>query len=305
MTPMAKDPTALYEQGASANSEVFVIPRRTWIERYAERATEPLHLNLLALFFQVFGTFSSKVGFDLVRPRKYAFATLEAARNARDQGKRKVTIIEFGVAAGGGLLGMCALARSVAEVTGVEFEVVGFDTGVGMPSPVDFRDHPDLYQAGDFPMDQQALRKKLPANARLLIGELEYTVPNFLAELNPEAPIGFAALDVDYYSSAVNALRIFADPNPSKYLPLPILYLDDIVLPSHSRFSGELLAVEEFNATHEYRKIDQHRFLRSQRIFKQARWIDQMFLLHVFDHPVMRTAGSRPRKMYSPVDVRS
>jgi len=52
------------------------------------------------------------------------------------------------------------------------------------------------------------------------------------------------------------------------------------------------------------RKIDQHRFLRSQRIFKQARWIDLIFLLHVFDHPVMNTAESRPSKMYSPVNVR-
>jgi len=302
---MARDRAGLHERGTPANGEVFVIPRRTWIERYAERATEPLHLNLLALFVQVFGSFSSKIAFDLVRPRKYAFPALEAARAARDLGKREVTIIEFGVAAGGGLLGMCDLARGVTEVTGVEVKVVGFDTGAGMPPPLDYRDHPDLYQAGDFPMDQEALRKKLPANARLLIGELADTVPRFLAELKPEAPIGFAAVDVDYYSSALAALQIFADPNPSKYLPLPILYLDDIVLPSHSRFSGELLAVEEFNATHQHRKIDQHRFLRSQRIFKQARWIDQVFLLHVFDHPVMSTAGSRPRKMYSPVNVGS
>ena len=284
--------------------DVFVIPDRTWIERYAERLTEPLHLNLVALFVQAFGSFSSKVAFDLVRPRKYAFATLEAARGARELGKREVTIIEFGVAAGGGLLSMCDLARRVTDFTQVQIKVVGFDTGAGMPPPVDYRDHPDMYQAGDFPMDQEALRKKLPANARLVIGELRDTVPRFLAELSPEAPIGFAALDVDYYSSAVEALRIFADPTASKYLPLPILYLDDIALPSHSRFSGELLAVEEFNAAHDFRKIDQHRFLRSQRIFKQARWIDQIFLLHVFDHPVMSAAGSRPRKMYTPLNSR-
>ena len=301
---MGEEKAGLGKQGTPANGEVFVVPRRTWIERFAERATEPLHLNLLALFVQVFGSFSSKVAFDLVRPRKYAFGTLEAARGARDQGKREVTIIEFGVAAGGGLLGMCDLAMRVTEITGVKIKVVGFDTGVGMPPPVDYRDHPDLYQAGDFPMDQESLRKKLPSNARLIIGELGDTVPRFLAELNTEAPIGFVAVDVDYHSSAVAALQIFADPIPSKYLPLPILYLDDIVMPSHSRFSGELLAVEEFNAAHQLRKIDQHRFLRSQRIFKQARWIDQIFLLHVFDHPVMHTAGSRPRKMYSPLDVR-
>lgn len=284
--------------------DVFVIPPRTWIERYAERLTEPLHLNLLALFVQAFGSFRTKVAFDLVRPRKYAFAILEAAKSARKLGKREVTIIEFGVAAGGGLLSMCDLARRVTDFAQVQIKVVGFDTGAGMPPPVDYRDHPDLYQAGDFPMDQEALRKKLPANARLVIGELRDTVPRFLAELSPEAPIGFAAIDVDYYSSALEALGVFADPTPSKYLPLPILYLDDIVLPSHSRFSGELLAVEEFNAAHDFRKIDQHRFLRSQRIFKQAKWIDQIFLLHVFDHPVMSTAGSRPRKMYTPLNSR-
>jgi hypothetical protein len=301
---MANEKGGLSMQQTPTDGEVFVIPRRTWLDRYAERVSEPLHLNLLALFVQVFGSFSSKVAFDLVRPRKYAFATLEAAKGASDLGRQRVTIIEFGVAAGGGLLSMCDLARRVTATTGVDFEVVGFDTGAGMPPPVDYRDHPDLYQAGDFPMDQEALRKKLPANAQLVIGELRDTVPRFLADLSPEAPIGFAAIDVDYYSSAVEALRIFEDPDSSKYLPLTILYLDDIVLPSHSRFSGELLAVEEFNAAHQFRKIDEHRFLRSQRIFKQAKWIDQIFLLHVFDHPVMTTAGSRPRKVYTPVNVR-
>ncbi len=63
----------------------------------------------------MFGSFRSKVAFDLVRPRKYAFATLEAARGALDLGKREVTIIEFGVAAGAGLLGMCDLARRVTK----------------------------------------------------------------------------------------------------------------------------------------------------------------------------------------------
>jgi hypothetical protein len=28
--------------------------------------------------------------------------------------------------------------------------VVGFDSGVGMPPPLDYRDHPDLYQQGTF-----------------------------------------------------------------------------------------------------------------------------------------------------------
>ena len=40
----------------------------------------------------------------------------------------------------------------------------------------------------------------------------------------------------------------------------------------------------------------------SPHIFKQANWIDQIILLHVFDHPVMSAAGWRPRKMYTPLN---
>lgn len=61
------------------------------------------------------------------------------------------------------------------------------------------------------------------------------------------------------------------------------------MLPTYSSWAGELLAINEFNAEHEMRNIEQYRFLRSRRIFKDARWIDQIFILHLFDHP----AGSR------------
>lgn len=61
------------------------------------------------------------------------------------------------------------------------------------------------------------------------------------------------------------------------------------MLPTYSNWAGELLAINEFNAEHEMRNIEQYRFRRSRRIFKDARWIDQIFILHLFDHP----AGSR------------
>jgi hypothetical protein len=283
----------------TGEQQLFVIKPRTWSQRLAERFTEPLHLNIMAGFVRLFGSYSTKIDFDLIRPRKYAFPILEAARFAKEQGIRSITIIEFGVATGGGLLAMCDIASNVTRETGIHFSVVGFDTGCGMPEPFDYRDNPDLYQAGDFPMDQEQIRRRLPPNARLIIGDLKFTVTEFVEQLTPEQPIGFAAVDVDYYSSALEAFKIFSGPNPANYLPLTLVYLDDIVLPSHSRFTGELLAVEQFNQTHDLRKIDEYRFLRSQRIFKQPQWIGQMFLLHVFDHPIMKTAGHRKLKVYS------
>jgi hypothetical protein len=43
--------------------------------------------------------------------------------------------------------------------------------------------------------------------------------------------------------------------------------------------------VSEFNRSRSLRKIAPDRFLRSRRVFKNARWIDQLFPLHVLDHP--------------------
>ena len=78
------------------------------------------------------------------------------------------------------------------------------------------------------------------------------------------------------------------DPNPAKYLFLPVLYFDDIVLANYSDWTGELLAINEFNAENQMRKIQVYRFLRSRRLFKNTRWIDQIFLLHLFDHPQLK-----------------
>jgi hypothetical protein len=71
------------------------------------------------------------------------------------------------------------------------------------------------------------------------------------------------------YSSTKPALSLLSDPILQNTF-LPILYFDDIVLPTYSNWAGELPAINEFNAEHEMRKIEQYRFLASRRIFKSA-----------------------------------
>jgi len=249
-----------------------------------ERLNEPLHLNVAAAAVAMFGGFRSKIAWDLVVRPHYAYGVMHAADQAKLLGLTSVTAIEFGVANGEGLLNLCALARRTEESTGVRVEVVGFDSGVGMPAPLDYRDHPELYLQGDFPMDQRALKKALPPNAELKIGSLSETLIDFFAE--GHAPIGFAAIDVDYYSSARDALLLFADDNPNKYVPVPLLYFDDIMFETHNEWCGELLAINEFNAAHFSRKIARDRFLPTRRIFKNPRWLQQIYVLHVFDHPL-------------------
>jgi hypothetical protein len=266
-----------------------------WQRAAVERLSEPLHLNLISLGVALFGSFRAKVAFDLVVRRQHAYGLLKAADEARYRGIERLTVVELGVAAGGGLLNMCEIAPRVTEETGVEFQIVGFDTGEGMPPPVDFRDHPELYKEGWFPMDREALLASLPENAEIHFGNLRETIVPFVEKMGPDAPLGFASLDVDFYSSSKDALRLF-DGSPDAYLPWIPFYVDDLALATHTRYAGELLAIREFNEEHELRKIDWDWNLQHSRVFKHTEWLTHMFKLQVLDHPV-RGDLSRPDRV--------
>src|SRR5271169_5822551 len=137
------------------------------------RVSEPLHLNLMAALVKVFGSYRAKVAFDVTERHHYAYCTLRAADKACRLGLRSVTVVEFGVAAGAGLLALCDISRRVSASTGIDINVVGFDTGKGLPAPSDYRDHPELYQSGDYPMDPARLRQRLGTNAKLILGDLK------------------------------------------------------------------------------------------------------------------------------------
>ncbi len=258
--------------------------REVWRRLAVERLTEPLHMHLISAGVAIFGGFRAKVAFDLVPRHQHAFGLLKAADEARARGIRELTVVELGVAAGAGLMNLCELAGRVSAETGVGFRLFGFDSGEGMPSPNDYRDHPELYKEGWFPMDRGALEAALPANAQLRLGPLAETVGPFAAELDPAAPLGFATLDVDFYSSASDALRLF-EGAPEAYLPHVNLYVDDLALATHTPHAGELLAIAEFNQTQALRKLDRDRDLRHTRVFKHSEWLAHMFKLQVLDHP--------------------
>lgn len=266
--------------------------RYIWERIFVERLSEPLHLNVISLFVAIFGSFRTKVSFDLIPRFQHAYALLKSADQAKSIGAGSITVIEFGVAAGAGLMNLCHVAAQVTRLTGVDFRIVGFDTGRGMPAPESYKDHPDLYSQGDFPMNFDALSQRLPANARLVIGDIRTTLRTFLQESTSQSPIAFVSIDVDYYSSTRDALEVF-DGESSLYLPRVHIYLDDLEDMAHNSWCGELLAVHEFNAQHDMRKIERHMFLRGYRIFKNARWIDHMFQLHVLDHRVRNEGTAR------------
>ena len=266
--------------------------REVWRRILMERLTEPIHLNALSLAVWLFGSYETKIAFDLVLRPQHAYGVLRAAQDARELGLRNVTLVEFGVAGGAGLMNMAYIAERITRQTGVSFHIYGFDSGLGMPAPRDHRDHPEYYRTGDFPMDEAGLRDALPESATLVLGDLSDTVPQFVAGLSSDQPIGFVAVDVDYYWSAREALGVFLAPDPAAYLPLTTVYFDDIMLDDHNSWAGELLAIREFNECSSHRKLEHHRFLENSRVFRNALWLKQTYFLHVMDHAARSVGAS-------------
>jgi len=263
-----------------------------------ERLTEPIHLNILSIFVAILGSFRAKVDFDLIVRQQFAFSILTAADHAAKLGLKKLTLIEFGVANGAGLMNMSAVATSVTKQTGVEFDIFGFDTGTGLPPPVDYRDHPEYFRTNDFPMDLQRLQQHLPMGIHLVVGDIEQTVVEFISSLTASAPLAFVSMDVVYYSSSRAALRVLTG-RPEVYMPTVLLYLADIIFDTVNPWCGELLSINEFNEANKMRKISPMPFLRSRRLFKNARWIEQIYTVNVFDHPA-RSPSKRAERIISP-----
>lgn len=215
----------------------------------------------------------------------YAYCLWVAADLARRLGLQRISAIEFGVAGGNGLAFMVDFSRRIAAATGVTIDCYGFDTGSGMPPPEDERDLPYWFQAEQYRMDQDALRKRLP-EAKLVLGNIKDTVASFVAEHDP-APIGAIFNDTDYYSSTRESFRLFetAKTHPDHFLPRIPMYFDDVLgswLEMYGEHNGQLAAIKDFNATAESVKINLNQNLIS---LPHLRYRYQIYYAHLFGHP--------------------
>lgn len=255
---------------------------------------QPVHMMAIAALTRVFGSFRVRERMGLVQPRpSYAYGLLRAADLCVWMGKKKATVIEFGVAGGMGLIAMADVADEVKSATGVEFRVVGFDTGSGLPRFEGAKDHPELWVPGDFAMpDPDKLRERMRGRAELVFGDIEDTVGLFLKTLTPDAPLGFISVDVDLYSASVSCLRVLTGA-PELYTPAVSVYIDDVTTFFNHRWGGELAAVHEFSDSQPSRKIDKDYSLPGHRPFKNLRWYDRMFVAHILDHELRTRTRTR------------
>ena len=215
------------------------------------------------------------------RPQ-YAWGVLQGASLAKHLQIPQISVVEFGVAGGNGLVALDRIAVACEAISGVKIHVYGFDAGVGLPKPLDYRDSPNLFSENDFPMDVPKLRRRL-LRANLILGLLQETVPAFIASQLP--PVAFISFDVDLYRSTVQAFKLLEAPY-SMLLPRIHCYFDDILGFTHGDFTGERLAISEFNQTHQMRKISPLYGLKYYVNPESAdqRWVECIWMAHFFDH---------------------
>ncbi len=231
------------------------------------------------------GNFPFRLNIGAVERPHYAYIVYQAARLASQLGLPRISVLEFGVAGGAGLLCLEKHAEEVEKVfPDVKIDIYGFDTGAGLPPPVDYRDLPYHWQEGFFAMNSTVLLPRL-RRSKLIFGDVRETSAKFLTDYNP-APIAAVAHDLDYYSSTAPTLDLFL-ADAAFVLPRVFCYFDDTIggdIELYCEFTGQRLAIREFNARNDSVKIATPYYLRVAD--HGETWRHQIWVTHIFNHPL-------------------
>src|SRR5262249_32561454 len=89
------------------------------------------------------------------------------------------------------------------------------------------------------------------------------------------------------YSSTVNALRVL-DADHTMLLPRVHCHFDDVLGFTFGDCNGERLAIAEFNAQHDLRKLSPIYGLKHYVPASHSgeMWVDKYWIAHPFDHPL-------------------
>lgn len=224
---------------------------------------------------------STLIEFNLTERPHYLYCLYHSAILARRLGLKKISIIEFGVAGGNGIIFLETFVKNIFVETGVEVEIYGFDLGDGLCEPTDHRDLPYWFKKDLYKMDHSSLSAKIK-HTKLIIGDVKDTIKDFFKKYNP-APIGAILNDLDYYSSTINSFQIFNTTEDKFYLPRIFCYFDDIIGTEYEMYgvnNGQLLAIDEFNKNNIHLKIN----LNQNLLVKNVPYKFQIYYFHKHNH---------------------
>lgn len=258
------------------------------LDRSIRRFAHPLPLRtrwVRSLVRQLnIGSFATRLRLGAMRRPHYGLCLYYAALQAKRLGCSAMTAVELGVAGGRGLLCMVDHAAAIRKELGIEILIAGFDGGSGLPASSDPRDLPYFWHPGAFPMDDDALRKRLAGRAELIVGDVAETCPRWSPRA--DAPLGMIAFDLDLYSSTRSALCLLEKEN---LLPRVWCYFDDIIDVPEScltDFIGEAAAIRDFNRSPARERL--HDNVSPARVFAgwpPEPWHNQIYLYHRLTHP--------------------
>lgn len=215
------------------------------------------------------------------RPQ-YVWGVLQGAALGKVLGLKRVSVMEIGVAGGAGLLAIERVAEMFEESVEMKIDVYGFDTGIGIPKPQDYRDMPYKWSEGYYPCDMVKLKQRL-RRAELKIGLLKDAMPAFVKQ--GPAPVAFVAFDTGMYTGTKDAMCLFGAAHDVLIPRIPCSFRSAIGK-DVTDFGAERLAISEFNADHAMRKLST---IPGLEYFVPAQfrwwWIEMMYSLHIFDHP--------------------
>lgn len=228
------------------------------------------------------GAYEERLRMGAVERPHYGYCVYNAAVLAKKLGYQRMSVLEFGVAGGNGLVNLEYHAQEISKLVTIDIDIYGFDTGGGLPEPADYRDLPYHWKKGFFRMDVAKLKARLK-KAKLILGDIKDTSVDFFREYDP-APIGAIAYDVDFYSSTVAALKMLR-AGDKYYLPRVFCYFDDTTgteIELYNDYTGQRLAINEFNQAHDDMKIGVPYHLLTQNVVDS--WYHQIRVCHFFNH---------------------
>ena len=124
------------------------------------------------------------------------------------------------------------------------------------------------------------------ATGELVLGNISETLDNFIEDYDP-APIAAISFDLDLYSSTRDAFKLL-ESNERFFLPRVLCYFDDILgsgIELFNEYTGERLAINEFNANSKNRKMCPvnlemiNFYFRGKNIL-----LHSIYSFHIFNH---------------------